>query len=383
MERTSWSLVLLVFLCGLLAAAQFGKIALTLPETAAAFGRPLPQVAPLVSLVGLMGLVLGAMAGGVAAGFGPGRTLLAGLLLGGAMSLIQAALPGYWWFVASRAVEGLAHLALVVAGPPLMAAAASERDRPLVMGLWAVFFGASLAVSAAIFPPILAAGGLPLLFALHGAALLALAVPLWRLVPRIPRTPISLNPLSTHRAIYARMRTVAPALGFWPYTFLFVALVALLPPGLDRPRLAASLPIVTLLTTLLGGALCRRFAPWQVTAAGFAGTALGLAGAAVALPGALPLAFAAMGLIPGASFAAIPALNAAPADRARATGAIAQLGNLGTVSGTPILAAIWAGFGIEAVIWSGVGVAALGLALGVWSGRQAAGTTDGDVLGVH
>ena len=49
---------------------------------------------------------------------------------------------------------------------------------------------------------------------------------------------------------------------------------------------------------------------------------------------------ATMGLPQGASFATIPQLNASTADRSRAAGAIAQLGNLGTTSGTPLLALI-------------------------------------------
>jgi MFS transporter, DHA1 family, inner membrane transport protein len=57
----------------------------------------------------------------------------------------------------------------------------------------------------------------------------------------------------------------------------------------------------------------------------------GMAWAALVLSGAF-------GLVQGASFATIPALNATPDDRAMAAGALAQLGNLGTVTGTPLLA---------------------------------------------
>ncbi len=371
--RTDRPLVALVFLGGLLAAAQFGKISLTLPEVALAFGRPVTGVAFFVSRVGLTGLVFGAMAGGVAAGFGPGRTFLAGLVLGGAMSLVQATMPAFALFAASRVVEGVAHLALVVGGPPLMAAAASDRDRPLVMGLWAVFFGASLAISAQVFPPLLSFGGLPLIFALHGALLLTLAVVLWRRVPRLPRSPASLDPVAVHRAIYSRIRYMAPGLGFVCYTFLFVAAIATLPGALGRPGLATILPLVTLTTTLAGGALCRRFAPHHVAAAGYAGTAVGALGLALGLPLSVEVAFASMGLVPGASFAAIPAWNASPADRARATGAIAQLGNLGTVTGTPVFAALYASGGAAALVWLIGAIAVLGGAMAVLSGRRVSG----------
>lgn len=382
MRRTRWGLVALIFCGGLLAAAQFGKITLTLPQVAATFGRPVTAVAFLVSLVGVIGLICGPMAGGIAAGFGIGRTFLAGLILGGSMSLVQALLPPLWLFSASRAVEGVAHLALIVAGPPLMAGAASDRDRPLVMGLWAVFFGASLALSAQVFPGLLSRGGLPLLFALHGALLLTLAAILWRVIPRPPRAPIPLNPVAVHRAIYSSIRYMAPALGFVCYTFLFIAGIAFLPEVLGRPSLATVLPVATLLSTLAGGALCRWLAPHHVGAAGYAGTGLGALGMALGLPLSVELCFLLMGLIPGASFASIPAWNASPGDRARATGAIAQLGNLGTVTGTPVFALVFAGGGLTGLLWLIGGAAMLGFGLALWSGRRASGSPQPEVVNV-
>ncbi|MEL6587405.1 MAG: MFS transporter, partial [Pseudomonadota bacterium] len=196
MLRSRWSFIIAVFVGGLLAAAQFGKIALTLPEVAAAFGRTIPEVSLLVSLVGVMGLMLGVVAGALAAGLGAGRTYLLGLVLGAALSLLQALMPPFAIFASLRVLEGIAHLALVVAGPPLMAAAASDRARPFVMGLWAVFFGASLVISAQLFPPLLRVGGLPLIFASHGAALALLAAILWPMVPKGPRNAVPLDPIA-------------------------------------------------------------------------------------------------------------------------------------------------------------------------------------------
>ena len=50
--------------------------------------------------------------------------------------------------------------------------------------------------------------------------------------------------------------------------------------------------------------------------------------------------FAALGLVQGASFAAIPELNARADDQALAYGLIAQTGNIGNLLGTPLLLAI-------------------------------------------
>jgi hypothetical protein len=68
--------------------------------------------------------------------------------------------------------------------------------------------------------------------------------------------------------------------------------------------------------------------------------------------------------VPGACFAAIPALVADAGDRARATGAIAQLGNLGTVTGPPV-------FGL-ALVWGGPGALLALLVLAPLAGLAAA-----------
>jgi hypothetical protein len=371
-DRTDHVTVALVFAAALLAAAQFGKLALAVGPAADAFGASPAQVAALISLVGAVGLLLGAMAGGAAAAWSPERTFLGGLLLGGGVSLAQALMPPLAGFAALRVVEGLSHLALVVAGPPLMAGAASDAARPVVMGLWALFFGASLALLAWLAPPILATGGLPLLFALHGAAMLALTWPLARRLPLRPPLRLELSPLALHLRIYGRLRLVAPALAFAPYTFAFLAAVSFLPAALGRPGLTATLPLLTLATTLAGGALCRRFAPHLVAAAGHFGTALGAGGIALGLPGAVPLCFGAMGLVPGACFAAIVWLNRDPGDRARATGAIAQLGNLGTVSGPPAFATALAAGGQAGLLWLLVLAPLAGAAAAFCAGGRAA-----------
>ena len=90
------------------------------------------------------------------------------------------------------------------------------------------------------------------------------------------------------------------------------------------------------------------------------------AGFRLALPGALAMGMcwplpvprltaalvlaAALGIVQGASFAAIPQLNAGEGERSLAAGAVAQLGNLGTTTGTPLLAALIAGFGAAGVV---------------------------------
>jgi len=57
----------------------------------------------------------------------------------------------------------------------------------------------------------------------------------------------------------------------------------------------------------------------------------------------------AMGLVQGASFAAVPQLNGTPAHQAQANGAMAQMGNLGNTLGTPVMALVLGGLGYAAL----------------------------------
>jgi uncharacterized membrane protein len=71
--------------------------------------------------------------------------------------------------------------------------------------------------------------------------------------------------------------------------------------------------------------------------------------------------FFVMALIPAGSFASIPHFNAEATDRARATGGIAQLGNVGTTLGTPIFVLGFDAGGLSLVCAIMLGFCGLGL----------------------
>ena len=88
-------------------------------------------------------------------------------------------------------------------------------------------------------------------------------------------------------------------------------------------------------------------------------------GAAMMLSGAL-------GLAQGGSFAAVSSLNADGAARAEAAGAIAQLGNVGTTLGTPVLLRMTDLWGPSAVLWFGLPLCLAGIAVHAWLSRRRA-----------
>lgn len=106
--------------------------------------------------------------------------------------------------------------------------------------------------------------------------------------------------------------------------------------------------------------------------AGFGLSALVLSGfwLGVPTPVLCVLLFATLGLVQGASFAAIPALNASAQDRALANGALAQMGNLGNTLGTPVLLLVLAGWGTGGLLAVVILIYLAGIALHLWLWRR-------------
>ena len=162
----------------------------------------------------------------------------------------------------------------------------------------------------------------------------------------------------------------------------YVAFLTLL-PGAIGPEwghfTAVAMPLVSILVSLTFGVwLLGRMSAVKVVQVGFcAAIVTTLALWATWGQGGLTAAFACMvaatmGVVQGASFATIPQLNASAADRARAAGAIAQLGNLGTTSGTPALALILTQFGVSGLAVFLIIFSALGIVLHAWQARRRA-----------
>ncbi len=369
--------VLALWAAGLGAAAQFGKISVlyqTLGVEYAAhagFG-----IGVMVSIVGIVGLIFGTTAGLLVARIGPRRAILTALILGAAISAVQSTFPPYPVMMATRILEGFSHLAIVVVGPTAIAAAAPLRHQGLAMTLWSSFFGLTYAVLAFAAPGLIVTYGPASLFTLHALWMLTIAAALSMLMP--PDLKAALQPAqgglnAQHAAIYASPRIAAPAMGFACYTVTYVAVLTLLPaaatPGWGG-FIAVVLPLVSIVFSLTVGVWAlKRVAAFRLVQLGFAAAifaSLGLwiAWGTGAFEAAFALALAAsLGIVQGASFAAIPQLNASPPDRARAAGAVAQLGNLGTATGTPMLTLIMAQSGATGLAMFLIGFSGLGIAV--------------------
>ncbi len=117
------------------AAAQYGKVSVVFDALPSVYPGAGAALGFVVSLVGLVGIVFGVVAGLVVARVRYRRALISALWIGAGMSAFQALLPGLPLLLASRVIEGASHLAIVVAAPTLIAQLSAPKDRGLTLSL--------------------------------------------------------------------------------------------------------------------------------------------------------------------------------------------------------------------------------------------------------
>lgn len=381
---THWPRIWLLWTCGVLAGMQFAKIAVAFDALQARYDTTPERIGLALSTVGMVGLVCGVVVGLMAPAIGYRRLLLAGLGLGAALSAVQSLMLPYPWLMATRVFEGASHLAVVVAAPTLIAASCAPQHRSVAMGLWSTFVGVAFAMCAATGHWFITHAGLGRFFLLHASGMVVAFMvcaraleqaPAEHAAPRWPSLPTLVR---QHLQTYVRLRTALPGLCFFCYTVMAIALMTFLPlaAGNDRPWLAVVLPLVVMAGSLCAGWTAQhRLSPLRLVPLAFGGVAVAglavwwclVAGNTIA-PAALVLMFMA-GMAGGASFALVPYLSAESLVHARANGAIAQMGNLGSTCGPPLFAAGLTHFGPAGLGAPVVVFATIGMVLSLWAAR--------------
>ena len=384
--RTAWPRVALLWLCGVGAGLQFAKASVAFDVLAAHYHATPTLAGWLLSTAGVAGVAFGAAAGLLVGRIGLRISLVGGLVFAALISLFQTILPPVALFLASRVLEGGAHLAIIVAAPSCLSIYVEPRRRTIVLSLWGTFFSTAFLVAGLVGPPILDAFGLRTLFAAHAVCMAALAAAAFAFIrPTAPaRHPERETPVSAifrqQAEIYANPRTALPAICFLCYTAMYLALQTMtadLAPVEERRWLFAGMPLVSVVTTLFAGSLAQNWlSPFRVALGAFAATAAAtiLLQAAVAyefavVPAAL-LRMALLSLLPGSIYPMIPLLCAGPAMQARAYGAIAQLGNVGSALGPPLFGASVAALGAIGLMAPALLLCACGFALTGFAARK-------------
>lgn len=357
-DRTGWGQVVVLVVAGIAAAMMFSKVAAIFIPVRDAYGTDDVVAGMAMSLPALVAVVLGVSAGVLVGGIGARTVLLTCLVAGAALSLIQALPMPIWLFLALRVIEGAAHLGIVVSAPVIIISVTALRQRGVAMAVWSTFFGLAFAITGWIAPPIAERGGPGLVFAGHGVLMLLIAAAVVLLVRSTGSSSserlTAARFLREHVDTYRNPRAVLPAAVFIWHTFMYTAILTFVPlfgNESDMPFLLVAMPLISIVGTVISGALLRFIPAGAVLVAGYAlvGATILVLWWVIATDGPVLIAAIVLmlfsGLIQGASFALIPALSGDSGVNARANGALTQVGNIGSVAGPPVFAGVIAASG--------------------------------------
>ncbi|MES2714413.1 MAG: MFS transporter [Pseudomonadota bacterium] len=384
-QASPWPLVGLLYLCGLLAAAQLGKLSALAPLVAVALGLGLPLVALAISLIEVGGAMLGAVAGLLANRLGLVRCLrwgvgaLAVAGLGGALA--QGATSLFGW----RLLEAAGYLGVIVSAPVLIARHAGEagpRTQGLALTLWSTFVPVGLALGAWGSAGAAAWLGWRGAVAVGGGVALLLWGVLWR--ARLPADAAA--PAAPQAGDATPAARLSPALwclalAFGGFALFEVGMLGLLPTLLVREAglgaaAAGQWAGLAALAAVGGSAAAALLLRHGVGLRGPVLVSLGLPplllfGVFTPAPQpALAIGLAVLlnmlgGVFASLTFALLPRLAVGPGQLVRANGLLAQCGASGSLLGPPAMAACVqaGGWTAAAVLGLVVSLAALPLAL--------------------
>lgn len=384
--RAAWC----VIAAGVVAALHVGKLPPALPVLGQVLGVSLLQAGFLLSLVQLAGMTLGLVTGLAVQRVGLKRSMLAGLWVLAAASALGAMAPGVHGLLATRVLEGLGFLWVVLPAPALVRRLVPPEKLSGMLGMWGAYMplGASLALLAGPFVMAWAGPqwGWRILWWLLAALAAALALLLaWR-VPAEPQPPAAVLPPGrplNGRLIAATLRSRAAwfmAMAFATYSGQWLAVVGFLPSiyaqagvaGAWAGPLTALAAAANIIGNVAAGRLLGRgLPPLALLGAGFlamaGGALLAFSGVPPALQYGAILVFSMVGgLVPATLFSL--AVRLAPsADTVSTTvGWMQQWSALGQFAGPPLVAWLAAAAGgWQWTGWATAASSALGLVLAV------------------
>jgi predicted MFS family arabinose efflux permease len=376
-----------VIAAGVVAALHVGKLPPALPVLGQVLGVSLVQAGFLLSLVQLGGMTLGLVTGLAVQRVGLKRSMVAGLGVLALASGLGAMAPDVYGLLATRVLEGLGFLWVVLPAPALVRRLVPPEKLSGMLGMWGAYMplGASLALLAG--PQVIAwtgpQWGWRILWWLLAALAAALALLLaWR----VPAEPDEAEPHAGRprngRLIVMTLRSRGAwlmATAFAMYSGQWLAVVGFLPSiyaqagvagGWVGPLTALAAAVNIVGNVAAGRLLGRGLPPLALLSAGFLAMA---GGALLAFSGVVTpvLQYAAIlgfsmvgGLVPATLFSL--AVRLAPsADTVSTTvGWMQQWSALGQFAGPPLVA--WVAASAGGWQWTGWVTAAssvLGLVL--------------------
>lgn len=325
MEQTTtthWRRILIALLAGFSVAFQIGKIPASLPSLIADFDLSLFWAGAVVSLFSVIAAAFGLILGGSAARVGFLRGAIAALLISSLGSFLGVFAHTLTALLFTRMLEGLGFILASVTLPSLIASSASQRDRPVALGIWGAFVPGGASIMLLASPGLLGWVQWRGLWLVTSILIALCAILLWQTFRGMTSsTPPAKLSLSSLKRVFRRGPLLMTGC-FATYSAQFLAVTAFLPTFLIENyglsiAVAATLSAIVIASNVVGnfasGWLLRKgmAAPTLLVAAAtvMGGTSLilYLPQTSLVLACICALAFSSIsGLIPGTLFATAP-----------------------------------------------------------------------------
>lgn len=377
--------MLLLVGAGVVGAFQVGKAPPMLLSIRSELGMSLFLAGWILSIFNIIGFLLGSMAGAVADAFGHRRLLLTGMCLQAFGSLSGSFASEASFLLATRALEGLGLLTIVVAAPAMVFQVTSPRDLRVALSVWSCFLPAGAAMIMLSIPLVNISLGWRGLWQVN--ALILIAYAFWVMRGTASLAGQATGPRRRRGQIWQDLLLTVTSAGpvllaaiFTTYTLQWLAVMGFLPTllveeyGLSSGRASVLTAIMVAMNVpgnLAGGWLLHRsFRRWKLIA--FASIIMGSCSLAIYSP-SLPfvarymacLLFSGVGgLLPASVLGGAPVYAPTPHQVATTNGLIMQGGQFGQVIGPPALALMVSmGGGWKSAPWLLGGSAAVGVVL--------------------
>jgi predicted MFS family arabinose efflux permease len=357
-EKTNWFVIIILWFAGISAAMQFAKFSYAFIYLKDLYNVGHFWMGLSLSVVALIGLIFGLTISIYISKIGQSKILLLSLLLSAVLSLLQALfIQSFPLIFVTRILEGISHLGILVTAPILIISLSAKKHQSIAMGLWSSFFGVSFFITPLIGRPIMemfAANvmySVDALFLLHAAISLLLFIVLFFLIRKIKIPHIENKKesfLAVHKKVYSDWKEVSPGILFFFHTFMFIALFTFLPgfAGDEKTRhfLLIVLPLLSIAGTFAEGIISQYFMlPSRLNMCAYIALVVliliikfSLDNVTVFIVASMILLFFS-GIIQGSVFSIIPSLSSSADEQTNENGAVAQLGNLGSIMGAPVI----------------------------------------------
>ncbi|ASU78915.1 MFS transporter [Actinopolyspora erythraea] len=362
--RAYWPKFSAIYASGVLAAASIGKIGPISGELRGELGLSISQVGLISSSVTATAAVLGLLVGFVTRSAGKKSLLLSGLVVMAVSGALLARLDGFAALLATRLLESLGYVVVVVTAPVLVMSLGGGARRTAALAVWGTFLPVGLALGSFAGGTVSAALGWRAWLVVAAGAVAVLAVLVAATVPRgtigEEQEDDGAGAERTRSAPLELARPLALSSGFATASAVIVSLVALFPtylaesfgvPTAQAGTLTGLISLIGVIGGFVTSGLLRRgtriarvFVVGVLMPVGALVAFAGFGGVVLSVGGAVLVALANEAVV-AAVFAAVPMVVSSARRVGTANGLVAQLGSLGSLAGPPLMGLVVTGAG--------------------------------------